>query len=139
MYDFTHIVDFIFKNKDNYEKLSDDDKEKFFFIINRKFTRGFPLHSQFFNKKYIDKSSALDMWYYFFIKKRVQGVPSWYWSKKQEPIKKPSTVKYSKIEIEFLIKYFEITEDDIEYLMKYHPEQIDEEVKKFRKFNKTKE
>ena len=65
MYDLKHVVDFIFKDKENYEKLSDKDKEDMFFIINRKFSRGLPQHSFFFNKKHIDKSSAMDMWYYF--------------------------------------------------------------------------
>lgn len=136
MYDLKHVVDFIFKDKENYEKLSDKDKEDMFFIINRKFSRGLPQHSFFFNKKHIDKSSAMDMWYYFFIKKRVQGIPQWYWSKKQEPIKKIN-IPYKKNEIEFLIKFHDITIDDIEYLVKYYPEQIDEEVKKYRKFNKN--
>lgn len=137
MYDFTHIVDFIFKNKSEYHKLSDDDKNKFFFIINRKFSRAFPQHSQFVNKKDMDKASALDIWYYFFIKKRIQGVPGWYWGKKKEPVVKLHN--YKKNEIEFLVKFYDITESDIDYLVKYHPDKVEEEVKKYRKFNKTTE
>ena len=136
MYDFTHIVDFIFKNKEDYKKLSDEDKDKFFFIINRKFARAYPQHSQFFNKKDINKASAMDLWYYYFIKKRVQGIPSWYWTKKSQ-VKKESTIKYSANEVDFLINFYDINEDDIKYLIKYHPNEIDEEVKKYRKFNKN--
>lgn len=136
MYELKHVVDFIFKNKEDYHKLSDKDKEDMFFIVNRKFARALPQHSFFFNKKDIDKASAMDLWYYYFIKKRVQGVPTWYWGKKLEPIKK-NNIPYSKNEIDFLTKFYDITLEDIEYLVKYHPNEVEEEVKKFRKFNKS--
>lgn len=136
MYDLTHISKFIFQDKDEYNKLSDEEKDKFFFIINRKLARMFPYHSQFVNKyKDMDKASALDIWYYFFIKKRIRGVPGWYWGTKKKSVVKEHN--YKKIEIDFLTKFYDITESDIEYLVKYHPNEVEEEVKKFRKFNKT--
>jgi hypothetical protein len=105
MYDFTHIVDFIFKKKEEYRKLSADEKEKNFFIINRKFARGFPTHAQFFNNKSIDKSTALDVWYQFFIKKRTTDIPSWYWFK--QSVKKEKSL-ITKDDTEFLMKFYDI-------------------------------
>ena len=133
MYDFTHIIDFIFKDKEGYKKLSDEDKEKFFFIINRKFARAFPKHAQYFNNKNIDKASALDIWYNFFIKKRAQGIPTWYWFK--QTIKKEK-FPYNNEEVEFLTNFYSITKKDLNFLIEYFPIDVEEEIKKFKKFNK---
>jgi len=132
-YDIRHIGDFIFKQKDQYKNLSDDDKEKFFFIMNRKFARQFPKHAQFFNNKGMDKSSALDIWYYFFIKQRTTDIPYWYWFKLSNK-KEKSILK--KEEEDFFLEYYELKQNDLEFLIKYYPDELTEEVKKFKKFNK---
>jgi len=132
-YDIRHIGDFIFKQKDKYKDLSDEDKEKFFFIMNRKFARKFPKHAQFFNNKNMNKSSALDIWYYFFIKQRTMDVPQWYWFKMN---RKKEAGPLKKEEVEFLMDFYEIKNEDVEFLIKYYPEEVNEEVKKFKKFGK---
>jgi len=133
VYDIRHIGDFIFKQKDQYKNLSDEDKEKFFFIMNRKFARRYPKHAQFFNDKGIDKSSALDVWYHFFIKQRTTNIPDWYWfklsSKKEKNILK-------KEEEEFFLEYYELKKEDLKFLIDFYPDELAEEVQKFRKFNK---
>lgn len=134
MYDFTHVADFIFGKKQGYEKLSNDDKENTFFIINRKFARGFPSHAQFFNNKSIDKSNAVDLWYHFFLKKNSKGTPSWYWAPKKKTTKEKSIA--TKKEIEFLIDFYDIKENDIDFLIKYYPEDVIDNLKKYRKFEK---
>ena len=133
MYDWMHAVDFIFKKKDDYKNLSDEEKEKFFFIINRKFARGYPTHAQFFNNRNIDKPSALDIWYHFFIKKRVQGMPTWYWTPKKEAKGKSIA---TKDDIEFLMSYYDIKERDVHFLIEHYPEDVIEELKKYHKFEK---
>ena len=136
MYDFKHIVDFIFKNKDDYKKLSDEDKKKFFFIINRKLARLYPYHAQYVNKKGINEASALDLWYYFFIKKRTMGVPKWYWFKLSSTNKEKPT-KYKTEEIDFIKQFYDIDNYGIEYLIQHHPSELEEEIIKYRKFNKN--
>ena len=132
-YDLRHIGDFIFKQKDKYKDLTDEDKEKFFFIVNRKFARKFPRHAQFFNNKNMDKSSALDVWYHFFIKQRTMDIPQWYWFKLSGK-KEKSLLK--KEEIEFFLEFYQIKRDDLDFLTRYYPEELAIEVKKFKKFNK---
>lgn len=133
MYDFMHVVDFIFKKKEEYKKLSNEDKDDTFFIINRKFARGYPQNAQFFNNKSIDKSSAMDLWYHFFIKKRVQGIPSWYWFK--QTTKKEKSIA-TKADVEFLMSYYDIKERDVHFLIKNYSEDVTEELKKYHKFEK---
>lgn len=133
-YEFTHIVDFIFKNKEKYELLTDEDKEKNFFIINRKFAREYPIHAEFFNKKNSNKATALDIWFAFFYKKRTIDTPKWYWFTKKKTETVSAIIK--KEEIKYFMDFYDITEDDVMYLIKNHTEEIKEEIKKLRKFNK---
>lgn len=132
-YDLRHIGDFIFKQKERYKDLSDEDKEKFFFIMNRKFARRYPKHAQFFNNKTMDKSSALDVWYHFFIKQRTMDIPSWYWFKLSNK-KEKSILK--KDEEEFFLEFYDLRREDLGFLIDFYPDELKEEVKKFRKFNK---
>ena len=134
MYDMKHVVDYILKDKSNYNNLSDEDKEKFFFIVNRKFARKYPKHAQFFNVKGIDKPSALDIWYQYFIKERTTNIPDWYWFK-QSSIKKDKT-SLNKDEIEYLTSLYDLTTNDLFYIEKNYPDELKTEVKKFKKFNK---
>jgi hypothetical protein len=67
--DWTQLVDV---------PLSDEDKEKFFFIFNRYFSKKYTKKSQLLNNKNVDKSISLDLWYYFMLDK---PYPNWFWSK----------------------------------------------------------
>jgi hypothetical protein len=133
MVDFITAVDFIFKKKSDYKKMSDDEKEDVFFMVNRKFARKYPKHAKLFNTRSTTKSTALDLWYYFFIKERVINTPDWYWFKMNG--KKDKSI-LSKDEKNFLISFYDITEHDIEFLLKYFKDDVEEEVKKYRKLNK---
>lgn len=132
-YDLKHITDFIFKSKERYNELSDEDKKKFFFIVNRKFARMYPKQAQFFNKKGIDESSALDIWYYFFVKKRIINIPQWYWFKLSGKTKKKTT---KKEEYEFLTEFYNLRNEDVEFLEEYYPDELKDELKKLKKYNK---
>ena len=133
MYDWMHVVDFIFKTKEDYNKLSVEDKEKAFFKINRKFAREYPKNAQFFNNKSFDKPSAVYIWYYFFIKKRIQGIPKWYWFK--QTVKKGKSIA-TKDDVQFLMNFYDIKEQDVHFLIKHHQEDVIEELKKYHKFEK---
>lgn len=133
-YDFKHVVDFIFRNKDEYYKLSDKDKEINFFQINRKFCRRYPVHAQYFNKKNVDKATATDLWYNFFIKKRIIDIPDWYWFKLSKKKEKSILSSAEKI---FLLDFYDISEYDLNFLLKYYTDDVKEDVKKFRKLNKN--
>lgn len=135
MYDLKHVVDYIFKEKHNYKNLSDEDKEKFFFIINRKFARKYPKHAQFFNQKGFDRASALDIWYNFFIKERTLNIPDWYWFKINSTKKDKSIL--NKEEVEYFMNIYDITENDLYYIEKNYIDDLKNEIKKFKKFNKN--
>ena len=87
----------------------------------------------FSNDKNIDKSSALDVWYHFFIKQRTTNIPDWYWFKLSG--KKDKSI-LKRDEEEFFLEFYDLKREDLKFLIDYHPDEIMEEVKKFRKFNK---
>ena len=132
-YDMQHVMDFIFTKKEEYKKLSQKDKEDNFFIVNRKLAREYPKQAQFLNNKIVDKASAMDIWYMFCIKKRIHGTPSWYWFKQTNKSDKSSLKKEEK---EYILNMYDITILELNFLEKYYPEEIKEEIKKFKKFNK---
>jgi len=126
--DFKDIVDRIFNKKDRYYEISNVDKEKNFFIINRKFSRKYPKIAQFFNNNNIDKSIAIDKWYDFF--KNEYRIPQWYWGnkKKRTPITK--LIGYELMEREDLSK------SDIVFINKYYKVELNTEIKKIKRYNK---
>jgi hypothetical protein len=124
--DFKDIVDIIFNKKKDYYKILDSDKEKNFFIINRKFSRKYPEMANYFNNKNIDKSSALDKWYYFFINQH--GIPAWYWGNKKN--KKNN----DKINGYILIERENLTKNDLIFINKYYSSDLKNEIKKIKKY-----
>ena len=49
--DFITLANIIFKDKDKYKYVSDEEKESNFFILNRKFAINYLKQAQFFNNK----------------------------------------------------------------------------------------
>jgi len=136
MYEFKHVTDFIFKKKSEYKKLSDEDKEKTFFMVNRKLARGMPYFAEFLNKKSMNRATSMDIWFNYFVKKRFVDVPKWFYFKLGGKTKKKSSLKPD--EREFLMNILDIEERDIVFLLEYYPDDVKAELKKFRKFNKKK-
>lgn len=127
--DFKEIIDCIFHNKRKYWEVTDEDKVKNFFIINQKFARNYPKIGQFFNDKNIDKSSALDRWFFFF--ENQHSIPQWYWGKKGNKGKKEKIHGYELIERENL------KENDIIFLNRNFKDELNQELKKIKKYGKA--
>jgi hypothetical protein len=116
----------LFSNKENWKYLSVKQKEDFFFICNRFFSKKYPDYSYLLNKKNINKESALDTWYYFMYNEKY---PKWFWSKSEDKKNKLEDNKFIK---DFCIKN-DLKEDDFYLLEKLYPSQIEEEIKYYKK------
>ena len=66
--DFITLANIIFKDKNKYNYVSDEEKDSAFFKLNRKFAYKYLKQAQFFNNKNINTSSAIDIWYQIFYK-----------------------------------------------------------------------
>lgn len=121
------ISNVIFKEKENWKYVTDDQKEEFAFIINRFFSKMYPLQSQLLNHKKQDKVTLMNMWYYFQLNK---PYPKWFWSKSPKWEKTTLPDKDFKL---LMVKLNINKEEDLIYLNQYFPEYIKEELKWFKR------
>lgn len=124
--DFKTIVDTIFIHKDRYRRLTNEDKESMFFIFNRYMSKQYPAQAQFFNKREIDKASAMDIWFNFLIKET--RVPYWFWRGKTKKIS-PKTKDW-KIVYDFYEG--DLSVDDILLFEELYPNDLKDEIKRVK-------
>ena len=125
--DWMQIVDSIFKNRVNYSKVTDIEKENSFYIINKKFYLNSKSNhiSQLFNNKYIDRASALDLWYLYY--KGSNDTPYWYWAKSKNVKDKEKSLP--KADKELIMEYEELDEMELEFLYKHYKDDVDYKIK----------
>lgn len=110
------------KNRDTWKYVTDDQKNEFFFIINRLMSKKFPDKSKLLNKKNIDKSTSLNLWYYYMLDK---PYPKWIWSKSELNKDK----KISDKDYNLLLRRLDIKNIDLDYLIDNHIDFIKDELK----------
>jgi hypothetical protein len=129
--DFITLANTIFKDKNKYKFISDEEKETNFFVLNRKFAFKYLKQAQFFNVKSINKASALDLWYQIFYK-TTKGTPTWWWKTKQAT--KPKS-EFNNVDLKLIKQYYNITNNDINFLIKFYSEKLKEDIKRIKKFD----
>jgi hypothetical protein len=123
------IFNAMIKNKEQWEHVTDKQKEEFCFIINRYFSKKYTEQALLLNTKGMDKALTMDLWYLFMLKK---PYPSWFWSKAEKSEKSDISEK----EIKSLISLFKVKHEDIIYLIDKHPDFIKEELTWIKKLEK---
>lgn len=122
----------MFQNRGDWKFVTQEMKEKYFFIFNRYFSKKYPKMAQLLNDKNINKSISLDLWFNFMIDKTY---PKWFWSKSQE--KKIESM--SKGDFELLMEKLHLNKkEDLEYLIQNYPDIVEEELKFYKKQQKQK-
>ena len=122
------VTNAMFKDKKNWNWVSDNQKNDFFFIINRLLAKRFSEKAQLLNLKSIDKVSGLDLWYHFM---KDKPYPSWIWSKSE---KEKGPVADSDYKL--LLSKLKIKDIDLDYLIENNFDFIKEELNYFKKLEK---
>jgi len=124
------ISNAMFKNKKDWKLVTDEQKEQFFFIINRYFSKKYPDYAQLMNKKQTNKIIGMDLWFEFM---KDKPYPKWFWSKaKEDSSKKEFTDK----ELFELQKKLDLKKDEIDFLIKHHKDEVIEELEYLKKSTK---
>jgi hypothetical protein len=121
------ITNCIFKERDKWQFVTDSQKEEFAFIVNRLFSKMYPVQSQCLNHKHQDKVSMMNMWFSFQERK---PYPRWFWSKS------PNWDKTNLPEKDFKLLMSKLNinkEEDLIFLLEKYPEYIKEELKWFKR------
>jgi len=122
------VTNAMFKDKKNWNWVNDEQKNDFFFIINRLLAKRFTEKSQLLNLKSIDKVSGLDLWYHFM---KDKPYPTWIWSKSE---KEKGPVADSDYKL--LLSKLKIKDIDLDYLIENNFDFIKEELNYFKKLEK---
>lgn len=131
MADLRLVANAMFYKKNEWVNVPEKEKEDCFFIFNRYFSKIYPEKSQLLNLKSIDKSTAMDLWYYFMLDK---PYPNLFWSKSDKTEDKP---KVSDKDFRLLLQRLKIKDIDLKYLIDKHFEFIKEELKYFKDLEKA--
>ena len=121
----------MFQNKNDWEFITSEMKEKYFFIFNRYLSKKYPREAQLINSKLINKQIGLDLWYYFMFDK---PYPKWFWSKSS----KSEVKEMSENDFNLLMNKLNLNKkDDLIYLIDNFSEIIQDELKFYKKINKN--
>lgn len=127
------VVNYLLKDRHKYKTIPVKDKQDKFFIINRFLSKKYPEQAQKFNKKNIDKSLALDLWFLFLRHEKRGDIYKWFWSKL------PKTDKVlSESDSKLLMEKLELRREDLDVLMLYHMDFLEEELEYFKQLKKEK-
>lgn len=130
MAELIDVVNALFKNRNNWVNITDEEKQKNFFIINRYFSKIYPDKAQLLNSKNIDKVMAMDTWFYFMVN---EPYPKDFWSKSEKVVSILSDKEFKN-----LSKHLQLRKEDIEYLIEKYPDLIKEELEYLKKREKEK-
>jgi hypothetical protein len=128
MAELIDIANAMFRNRSDWGKITDDDKEKLFFIFNRYFSKKYPEKSHLLNMKTTNKSDGMDLWFHFM---KGKPYPQWFWSK--SPTDKP---EIPEKDFKLLMIRLKLKDSDITYLVNNFPDFIKEELKYYKQLDK---
>jgi len=121
----------MFQNRKDWVHVTDDQKSEFFFIFNRFFSKKYPDLAQKMNDKMQDKVLGMDMWFLFM---EGEPYPKWFWSKLE---KSKTDMPITEKESDLLVRKFGIKFEELEILLKFHLDEVMEELKYIRNSEKT--
>ena len=116
------VANAMFGKGNDWDYVTDEQKETFFFIINRNMSKKFPEKAQLLNSKTVNKVVAMDIWHNFMLN---QPYPKWFWSKSTKKL----VENFNEKDYKLLIRKLNIKDIDLDYLIENNPEFINDELK----------
>ena len=127
MKNLLEVSNIMFRYKDKWVAITKEEKETFFFIFNRYFSKKYPNESFLLNNKNVDKEMSMDLWFSFMLNK---PYPKWFWGKSK---KKKEKELFSKEDIYKVKKKHNLKDSDINQMIKHYPDELREEINYIKK------
>ena len=133
MKSLTEVSNAMLRYRDQWKDITDADKEYNFFILNRYLSKDYPEQAFLLNDKSIDKVTAMNIWYAFF---KTKPYPKNLWSKSDKSEKNVKKSLFSQKDLLILQnEILNITESEMEILLNYYNDEVQEELKYIKKQN----
>lgn len=107
----------------DWHKVSDRDKARNFFMVNRLCGIAYPLQANSFNHLKIQPEKVVDFWK-LFVTHHNKKSPQWLWTKTQKPVQTKGDFKYKEEVIDFIKSKYEISNREISEIMDFFPERF---------------
>lgn len=135
MLDETKLFDFIkivFTKPSKYKTISNHNKKRHHFMMNRFFSIKFPANAHAFNFNGINPVAVIDSW--AAVASRFKGVPGWIYTRTKKATSKTTSAKSKYTEKDEVSRFYmqknEIGVREFKELQKMFPKQLDENLKK---------
>lgn len=119
---FYEIIKSFYNNE--WDEITNKDKIKNFFIINRIFSIAYPLQANLFNHIKIEQSEVVDFWK-IFISKKHKKLPNFIWTKTIKNQKDKNKNKYKEEVLNFIKEKYQISNREINDLIDFFPQKFD--------------
>lgn len=136
------IINYMFTNDAEFDKLSDMILDQNFFIINRTFSIKYPLQAQVFNLLGISAADVIKSWKVFLNAKEKSGkAPYWCYTKgtKRAQEQKDTSVEVKSSDIKNIAEYYGMSIQDIRVMADLFPEETLKESDRINKLYSVRE
>ena len=134
MREFFDIIKIIFTDPQEYKKILKSEKQKMFFLLQRRFSINFPLEANALQHLKINQSAVID-WWQSFLRQKYKFIPGWMYIKgvkKTEEIKEKKTNINNNLINEYC-RLHKIDRKTIEDALLHFNKEIVAELKEFEK------
>lgn len=129
LFNFTKIF---FGNNPKYHDVTNYQKKKHRFMMNRFMAIRYPDTAERFNVNKINPVAVINLWR--IVGRKYNRTPQWFWTKTKKPKEKKSkTFVPSEDTVKFYLRKQQISQRDLNDAMKFHEDEILEELERIEK------
>jgi hypothetical protein len=140
MIEFFDLIKIVFTNPTEYKEISKGDKQKHFFLLQRRFAINFPMQANVLQSLKINQFAVIDHWHVF-LRKYYKTIPGWMYTKgvkKAQEVKEKKNDNVSKSLIDEYCKFMKIDHKLVEDALQFYNEDMIKELKSFESILKQK-
>jgi hypothetical protein len=139
MIEFFDMIKIIFTDPVKYKEIPKGEKQKFFFLLSRRFAINFPMQANALQHSKINQSAVIDFWQHF-LRKQYTYIPGWMYTK---GVKKAQEIKEKKLTvsnelIKEYCKHMKIDPKSVRDALQFFEKDMINELQQFEKILKQK-